>query len=435
MRHFFPAFLSVVLLYACSKKSMNSPVNTIITLDNPVALAVDSLQLSAQISANANIEVFEAGFVWTPEASLPTLVNANHLSIQNPGASFTAEIDNSYPDTHYNIRAYAKVKGDTIYSQPDQYTSPSRGSWRKLADFPGPARSFPIYFSLNGKGYVCGGWNGSAVLKDCWSFDPVTEQWTQLADFPGAARSAAFFFVIGNKAYCGGGSMQNPEFASGFLFSDVYSFDGTNWTQLNDFPNDEGGYGIFGTYHFSSGGFGYVGGGEVSYQQPGYAIHQYDPSTDTWTPYGANPYDSLHQTSYEIGWPEWFVVVDTLFVGGGIDDYFRMYPNDNFFRYDIHAKTWKYTGPLPGGNKGAYGVGFENSGAGYFAHDFTFPETWKYAYTNSGSWFKPTSRNPDRYFANGSIAFTIGANTYIGLGRTIAPVAYSTAVYAFTGLP
>jgi Kelch motif len=434
MKRFFPALLSMVLLYACSKKSMDTPVKTVITLNNPVALAVDSLKLSAQISANANMEVLEAGFIWTSDTSLPTLVNTNRLSFQNPGTSFTTEIDNSYPDIHYNFRAYAKVNGDTIYSLPAQYTSPSRGSWHKLADFPGAARSFPIYFSLNGKGYICGGWNGSAALKDCWSFDPATAQWTQLPDFPGAARSAAFFFVIGNKAYCGGGSMQNPEFASGFLFSDVYSFDGTNWTQLNDFPNDEGGAGIFATYHFSSGGFGYVGGGEVSYQQPGYAIHQYDPSTDTWTPYGANPYDSLHQTGYEVGWPEWFVVADTLFVGGGIDDYFRMYSTDNFFRYDIHAKTWKYSGPIPGG-KGAYGVGFENSGAGYFAHDFTYPETWKYAYTNSGSWFKPASRNPDRFYATGSFAFTIGANTYMGLGRTLTPNSPPNAVYAFTGLP
>jgi Kelch motif len=428
----------VVLIYSCSKKSMTAPENTVITLNNPVALPVDSLQLSAQFSANANLEIFEAGFVWAPDASLlssmPTLVNANRLSVRNPGTSFTAEIDNSYPDIQYTIRAYAIANGDTIYSQPAHYTSPPRGSWRKMADFPGAARSFPIYFSLNGKGYVCGGWNGSNALKDCWSFDPASEHWTQLADFPGAARSVAFFFVLGNKAYCGGGSMQDPEFATGFPFTDVYSFDGTHWTQLNDFPNDQGGNGIFGTYHFSNGGFGYVGGGEVSYQQPGYAIHQYDPSTDTWTPYGANPYDSLNQTSYEIGWPEWFVVGDTLFVGGGIADYFRMYSTDNFFRYDIRAKIWKYTGPIPGG-KGAYGVGFENSGAGYFAHDFTYPYTWRYAYTNSGPWFKPTSRNPDRFIANGSFAFTIGTNTFIGLGRNIVTTGYSTSVYAFTGLP
>jgi hypothetical protein len=434
MKHFIPALLSLLLLNACSKKSMETPVKTVITLNNPVALAVDSLQLSAQISAGSNIEVLEAGFIWTSDTSLPTLVNTNRLSFQNPGTSFTTEIDNSYPDIHYNFRAYAKLNGDTIYSLPAQYTSPSRGSWHKLADFPGAARSFPIYFSLNGKGYICGGWDGSAALKDCWSFDPVTAQWTQLPDFPGAARSVAFFFVIGNKAYCGGGSGQNPEFASGFLFSDVYSFDGTNWKQLNDFPHDEGGYGIFATYHFSSGGFGYVGGGEVSYQQPGYAIHQYDPSTDTWTPYGANPYDSLHQTGYEIGWPEWFVIGDTLFLGAGINDYFRMYSTDNFFRYDIHAKTWKYSGLIPGG-KGAFGVGFENSGAGYFAHDFTYPETWKYAYSNSGPWFKPASRNPDRFYANGSFAFTIGANTYMGLGRTLTPNSPPNAVYAFTGLP
>jgi hypothetical protein len=438
MKHFIPALLFVVLIYSCSKKSMTAPENTVITLNNPVALPVDSLQLSAQFSANANLEIFEAGFVWAPDASLlssmPTLVNANRLSVRNPGTSFTAEIDNSYPDIQYTIRAYAIANGDTIYSQPAHYTSPPRGSWRKMADFPGAARSFPIYFSLNGKGYVCGGWNGSNALKDCWSFDPASEHWTQLADFPGAARSVAFFFVLGNKAYCGGGSMQDPEFATGFPFTDVYSFDGTHWTQLNDFPNDQGGNGIFGTYHFSNGGFGYVGGGEVSYQQPGYAIHQYDPSTDTWTPYGANPYDSLNQTSYEIGWPEWFVVGDTLFVGGGIADYFRMYSTDNFFRYDIRAKIWKYTGPIPGG-KGAYGVGFENSGAGYFAHDFTYPYTWRYAYTNSGPWFKPTSRNPDRFIANGSFAFTIGTNTFIGLGRNIVTTGYSTSVYAFTGLP
>ena len=434
MKYFISAFLTLVLFCACSKSSTDPGANSALLLNSPVVLRVDSLHLSAQFSANAHMTATEAGFVWSLDESIPTLSSAYHFSIQNPGYSFSTDLDNSYPDVHYTIRAYAKVRGDTIYSHPAQYTSPPRGNWRKLTDFPGPARSFPIYFSLNGKGYICGGWDGAAALKDCWSFDPATEQWTQLADFPGAARSAAFFFVIGDKAYCGGGSTQNPEFASGFLLSDVYSFDGTNWVQMNDFPNDEGGYGIFATYHFSSGGFGYVGGGEVSYQQSGYAIHQYDPSTDTWTPYGANPLDSLHQVLYEIGWPEWFVLGDTLFVGGGIGDYFRIEPTDNLFRFDIHAKTWKHTGWIPAG-KGAYGVGFENSGTGYFAHDFSFPETWKYAYTNFGSWFKPTSHNPDRFYANGSFAFTIGATTYMGLGRTLTPISPPNGVYAFTGLP
>jgi hypothetical protein len=178
-----------------------------------------------------------------------------------------------------------------------------------------------------------------------------------------------------------------------------------------------------------------VGGGEVSYQQPGYAIHQYDPSTDSWTPYGINPYDSLNQTSYQVGWPEWFVLGDTLFVGGGIDDYFRMYSSDRFFKYDIHGKAWRNYGSLPAG-KCPFGVGFENSGAGYFAYDFEYPYTWRYTYTDIGSWFKPTSRNPDRYVANGSFAFTIGAYSYIGMGRMIVtPNVYSTAVYQFSALP
>ncbi|MEM9885354.1 MAG: hypothetical protein AAF849_05620 [Bacteroidota bacterium] len=100
-------------------------------------------------------------------------------------------------------------------------------------------RSNAVSFVLNGKAYVLTGADRTNdVLTDVWSFDPLANsgagEWTCLGDFPGPAREAAVAFVIDDKAYITGGSrvLGNLDVA----YTDIWSFDGTNWEEKEAFP-------------------------------------------------------------------------------------------------------------------------------------------------------------------------------------------------------
>jgi N-acetylneuraminic acid mutarotase len=80
----------------------------------------------------------------------------------------------------------------------------SANSWTRKADFPGPARSKAVAYSLNGKVYVGGGGNGSSnenAKNDFWMYDPQTNTWSpSVPAFFGDTRSATGFVVSG-KGY------------------------------------------------------------------------------------------------------------------------------------------------------------------------------------------------------------------------------------------
>jgi outer membrane protein OmpA-like peptidoglycan-associated protein/N-acetylneuraminic acid mutarotase len=88
--------------------------------------------------------------------------------------------------------------------------------WTKAEDFPGPDRLGATVFSINNKGYVFSGYNGSKVrYHDCWEYEPAGKSWKQTDDTLPNARNDAFCFVIDNAAYMGGGKIK-----SGLLGSD-----------------------------------------------------------------------------------------------------------------------------------------------------------------------------------------------------------------------
>jgi hypothetical protein len=128
----------------------------------------------------------------------------------------------------------------------------------------------------------------------------------------------------------------------------------------------------------------------------------------------------------------WLVIGDTAFIGTGVDDDGNT--NDNFFRYYYKTKTWQYIGPIPGGVR-ANNVGFENNGLGFIAFDNSAPKTWQYQYSSNGPYFNPTTMNPDHYYNQGGIAFTIGNNSYLGLGSIASPYLNNNAIYIFNTTP
>lgn len=123
------------------------------------------------------------------------------------------------------------------------------GSWEYVGAFSGYPRASAVSFTINGVAYVGGGVNFDAVqqgisangrLNDFWKYDPVTG-WKRVADFPGTARSQAVAFSLNGKGYVGTGNDGT------YALSDFYQFDPNNgakgtWTKINDFgfTSDQG---------------------------------------------------------------------------------------------------------------------------------------------------------------------------------------------------
>lgn len=167
--------------------------------------------------------------------------------------------------------------------------------WRKVADFPGSARWGAVAFTVNGKGYVGCGTDGSNEYNDFYQYTPDASgtglgAWTKVSSI-NTKRQFPFVFVINNIAYVGGG-FQNSSVDRSF-----YKFDATTntWTRLislnpdNDPEestdiknNDDYNYNIT---RKAAAAFAFNGYGYVSTGNNGAALNttwQYDPSRDIW---------------------------------------------------------------------------------------------------------------------------------------------------------
>jgi hypothetical protein len=82
-------------------------------------------------------------------------------------------------------------------------------SWTSLTDFTGTKRVTGVGFSINGKGYICTGYNatsaGNIFLNDLWEYNPTSNSWVQKATLPSTGRYASFGYSFNNKGYVLGG--------------------------------------------------------------------------------------------------------------------------------------------------------------------------------------------------------------------------------------
>lgn len=155
--------------------------------------------------------------------------------------------------------------------------NPLTNAWTAVADFPGMGGNgvyFSTGFSVDGKGYVCGGKTGSSTYSaQLWEYKPSNNQWIQRASFPGGVRYQMVSFVVGSKAYVGMGVDQN------IFKKDVYCYDpGANlWSPIAPFPAYE--RGAASTFTLDERGFVCLGnnGGLLG------DLLEYNPKTDVWT--------------------------------------------------------------------------------------------------------------------------------------------------------
>ena len=158
-------------------------------------------------------------------------------------------------------------------------------AWEQVADLPGSVRRNAVAFTINGKGYVGTGMDsvaassaGSQTLSDFWSYDPTLNSWTQKMDFPGSNGTGIYFstaFSIDSKGYICGGK-RGPNDYTDELWEYKPSVD--QCAQLQDFPG-----GV--RYQLSSFSIGYQGYVGLGTDQDYYRndIWMFDATTNQWT--------------------------------------------------------------------------------------------------------------------------------------------------------
>jgi N-acetylneuraminic acid mutarotase len=210
---------------------------------------------------------------WTQQANVPGSARRDAVGFAIGGKGYIGTgIDND--------ESFSGVKLKDFWEY-----EPLFNAWVQIADFPGSG-AFGIYFatgfSVDSKGYVCGGKVGpNTYSNQLWEYKPSINQWTQRANFPGGVRYQLSSFAVGYYAYVGLGANQD------IFKKDFWKYNpGTNqWTQISDLPASERGAAC--TFSIGSRGFVCMGtdGGLLD------DLWEYDPDSDHWTvraPYGGS---------------------------------------------------------------------------------------------------------------------------------------------------
>ncbi|MGB3852610.1 MAG: T9SS type A sorting domain-containing protein [Tunicatimonas sp.] len=126
--------------------------------------------------------------------------------------------------------------GTTLFDDFYSY-DPVTNSWDTIAAFGGGERRNAVAFVVNGKAYVGTGYNTSNafsttnvnVTDDLWEYDPVTDQWTERNSIL-SARGDAMAFSMNGKGYIAGGYGNDTR--------NIYEYDPSNDSYTKGFTND-----------------------------------------------------------------------------------------------------------------------------------------------------------------------------------------------------
>lgn len=223
--------------------------------------------------------------------------------------------------------AYCGTGRDAGFAYTSDFHSFSFGSesWFPVSSLPDSAkRQYASAVSLNGAGYLFGGFNQNGFLNDLWKYDPTADLWTLESQAPFPGRSGHQSFVIGDTIYIAGGRSE------GFLaLTEVWAYrtDLQQWDQKASLPGD----GVWRGFGVENDSVAIVGLGADSMNVKRGEIYSYNPSMDTWT-------EITGLQTEPLTYPNAQRIESRLFVFGG-EDTFGNY--SNAFRYiDLTDNTW-----------------------------------------------------------------------------------------------
>lgn len=204
------------------------------------------------------------------------------------------------------------------YKDLYEYSSMS-GVWEKKADLPANGRYNAFAFTVQQKGYIGNGQGQAGKLyKDCWQFEPASNNFVPIADFPNTSFRQFSFFEINDKAYLVSDTVSKNfwEYNTGFQ----------KWTKRADFPGDASGK-LF-TFHLNSKGYVFTKNNE---------FWEYSPANNSWVAKKT----LTGNTIIDIG----FSYQGKIYIGS------RAYTSGNdyrkdFWTYDLVSDSWVTLPPL-----------------------------------------------------------------------------------------
>ncbi len=269
-----------------------------------------------------NVSVTNYGHCWTAESRDPTIQDdRTQLGIPSGNVAFTSTLTDYPLGAEIRVRAYATAGGNTTYSTTETFIV--KGVWAPISNVPSSLRPRvgAFNFTLDGKGYIGGGQDGTGLFRDFWEFDPDNLSFTQKEDITFLSDAAAFgldgngyvisgdgqngildsihiydpaqdswsripsglanpastavAFSIGDKGYWGSGGNGSAHLADFFEFDPIT----LNWTQKADIP----GNGRLEATAFTLNDKGYVGTGRDDGDNLLNDFYEYDPLSDSWT--------------------------------------------------------------------------------------------------------------------------------------------------------
>jgi len=275
--------------------------------------------------------------------------------------------------------------------------------WTQLASLPVAGRDQNMGFSINGKGYLCGGNDGTVIFRTTWEYDPVLDAWTQKANMPQRNNGAATFTIDSLGYVIGGYNFNNNELNVLWCFNPISNV----WTNKTSFPSPRDN----GALAWSINGKGYVGCG---WDGSGFTsdIWEYNPTTDAWTAIAPFPGGNR-------AWVVSFVIDNIGYAGLGENPSFNVL--SDFYSYNPATNLWLPCANFPGTLRSwAFGFALGNfgyTGGGASTSTTMLSDWWQYNPAND-SWMQQCDMGGGNRAIGAS--FTINNTGYIATGR-IAP--------------
>ncbi|HTE31410.1 MAG TPA: T9SS type A sorting domain-containing protein, partial [Chryseolinea sp.] len=126
---------------------------------------------------------------------------------------------------------------------------PATAVWTRLAPLPGTTRRYPVGFSINGKGYVGGGYRGfwglfdptkPTYYFDFYEYSPTTNQWVSKTNVPSMSDDAVMSIAEGlyvstcDKGYAIGGRKTNSASAFPTNKISIYNVINNTWSSFTN---------------------------------------------------------------------------------------------------------------------------------------------------------------------------------------------------------
>ena len=160
---------------------------------------------------------------WLQRANMPIISRSYGIGMSINGRGFAG--------TGYS--------GNGIFLNDFWEYIPSNNTWVQRASVGPSGRQNAVAFKIGNKGYLgtgdnmLNGSNLNAIFVDFWEYNPLNDTWIQKQDFPGGSRKDAFGFSVNGKGYIGGGY---SGVGGGTLPKDLWEYDTllNNWRKRAD---------------------------------------------------------------------------------------------------------------------------------------------------------------------------------------------------------